>query len=507
MPACQYREGRASLSLPPLSVSSPTNVLHRTDSVRGEHQFLAQAVIARAETVRDGSYSATTPVQALSRHDEEHLVNLYYSHFHRTHPVLLPRNRYGGPAFPIQLRLVIQLIGSRYASGFERSVLQSDTDTALAGTPERSVCGVQSLLLYAICLHADAEHAEAVSVLARASALAIELGLNRVDYATTHGKQDPLVEESLRRSWWELYVVDGFFAALHRQTTFTCNTVELAAELPCEDNAYRQGMQPAQPVTLEQFDMRFFAAADQLFASACYRIEAIRIMARVLAVSEGENGPDDIQAVDNAIAAWKLHLPRAKASVVDQRGEVDQVLLQAHTFIYTARIILHFPRSELPLKVPTATDISCAARMCQASPTSAQHSIKAISASKDMSDLAGLPVGQHSPLFICSLVFGCIVQLSACSAHTHDCTMQHRDRVALMIGMLKCLGHHWAIATEVVRHLNKIASGVFMPQKTSADTPLLDNGLDMDAILNSGMWLDLFPALATDRGEEEGAEA
>ena len=448
-----------------------------------------------------------TATQALSRHDEEHLVNLYYSRFHRTHPVLLPRNRYGDHAFPLRLKLVIQLIGSRYAPGLSANGLRTGAEAALTDTSEHSACAVQSLLLYAILLHAGAEQAKAVSILARASSMAIELGLNRAEYASAYGMQDPLVEESLRRTWWELYVIDGFFATLHRQTTFTCNTVELTAHLPCEDTMYCQGLAPEYTVNLAQFDMRFFAAAEQSFASACYRIEAIRIMARVLAVSEGENGPDDIQAVDNAIAAWKLHMPPTKASVVDQYGEVDHTTLQAYTFIHTASIILHFPRSELPLRLPIpTTDIAYAARMTQASPTSALHAIKAISASKEISDLAGLPVEQHSPLYICSLVFASIVQLSACSAHSHRCIIQHRERVALMTGMLKCLGRHWTIAVDVVKHLGKIAAGIFgvkTPQDAAQDTFMPDNPLDMDAIFSNISWLELFQE---DRDGQEGGE-
>lgn len=443
-------------------------------------------------------------------HDEEHLINLFYSHFHPTHPILIPRSRYNAQGYPPYLRLLVQLIGSQYAPLVSSDALRNATDAALSTVSERSVSLVQSLLLYAIALHAWAERAKAVGALAKASSLGIELGMNRAEFASAHGTPDALVEESLRRTWWELYVIDGYFAALYRQTGFQCNTVELTAYLPCDEGIYLGGAQSPQHMTIGQFDNRLFLDDAPHFASACYRIEAIRILARVIATtSAGDGLPDDVQAVDNAIAAWKFHLPDEKAGIVDHFGEVDQMIFQAYAFIYCASILLHFPRSELLLTLPTAADIACAARMTQASPTSAQHAIKAIAASKGMSDLAALPVDKHSPLFVCDLVFSCIVQLSACSAHSRSCLIQlsacsahsrnclsqHRDRVALMTGVLKDMGRSWAISQEVLPHLNRVANGIFnshqdMGSMTSQISD--DSGVGFDMMSNDMPWFDVF---------------
>ncbi|KAI7572962.1 hypothetical protein KC343_g5268 [Hortaea werneckii] len=85
----------------------------------------------------------------------------------------------------------------------------------------------------------------------------------------------------------------------------------------------------------------------------------------------------------------------------------------------------------------------------------------------------------NSPLLVCGLVFGCIVQLSACSAHGHSCLIQHRDRVALM------------------------TAGVFKPASTEHSNDeslsganslgLHDAGIDVDAMLKELSGFDLFP--------------
>jgi hypothetical protein len=465
---------------------------------------ISETFCDRPEPIVQTHRSLDGASEQLSRHrtkdttpatqDEEYLTNLFYSHFHPTHPFLVPHSRYKTQGYPMHLRLVVQLVGSQYAPTKSSDGLLDAVDATLATISDPSVSLVQSLLLFAIVLHARLEMAKAIVILARASDTAISLGLNRVEFAFVNGMQDPLLEESLRRTWWELYVVDGYFAALHRQTTFKCDSVESTVSLPCDESLYIDGMLRPPPVTLHQFDQRFFSSEDKDFASACYRIAAIRILARAIATMRcGDDAPDDVQAVDNALAAWKFHLPTHKATVFNSVGDVDQMIMQAHSFISYIRILVHFPRSELLAKLPSVADIACLGRMNHASPTSTQHAIKAISASKDLSDLAALPINRHSPLFICCLVFGCIVQLSACSAHSHDCLVQHRERVAIMTGVLKHMGRVWPLSQDVLYHLNRIASTVFNPRNAvdsdSSQTPS-DSAIDINSMSDTFSWLD-----------------
>ena len=440
----------------------------------------------------------------LSRHDEERLVHLYYSRFAQHHNILVPRARFGSQNYPPYLKAVVYFIGSQFSPGFNSIALQTTAHALLQGTHDPNVFLVQALLLHGIALHARGDRLNALSQLSRASDMAIQLGLNLRHAAMAYGGQDTLLQECVRRTWWELYVVDGFFAAIHRQTGFKSNTVPLETELPCEESDFFEGMLSPRSITTEQLDARFFVDAPLGFSSASYRVEAIRILARVLALSSTTNeGPDDLQSIDNAVRAWGLHLVDSKAAISDCSGSLDCVMLQAFTFIYSATIILHFPRSELLLRVPSATNIECASRMTPEFPTSAQHATKAIAASKEISDLATMQGSEDSPLLVCGLVFGCIVQLSACSAHGHSCLIQHRDRIALMTGELKSLGRSWPIATHALQKLNAIAAGIFQPAATeysndkslSGDnvSPSHDAGIDVDAMFKELSGFDLFP--------------
>ncbi|KXS94093.1 hypothetical protein AC578_10525 [Pseudocercospora eumusae] len=363
---------------------------------------------------------------------------------------------------------------------------------------ERSPEMVQALVIYAIAVHARYEPGEAMTAITKAADIAIGLGMNRAEFAEAHGFNDPVLEESMRRTWWELYVADGYLASLHRHTTFRSNSVPSTAYLPCEESLYSNGLVVSEHATLDQFDSRHFADEERQFSSFCYRIDAIRIMARVMAVStENETHADAIQAIDNAIAAWRFNLPNEKAGIVDHTGEVDQMMFQALLYIQSASIFLHFPRSELPISMPAAAEIQCAQRhMAQVSPTSTQHAAKALAASKDLANLASLPMDKYSPFFICGLVFACVVQLSACSAYARGSTEQNRDRVALLIGLLKSLSRHWSIAKYVSQQLRRAANEIFNARpeavsSTHSSNSTYDSGIDVN-FSSDISWFDMF---------------
>lgn len=138
-------------------------------------------------------------------------------------------------------------------------------------------------------------------------------------------------------------------------------------------------------------------------------------------------------------------------------------------------------------------------------PTSRHHTIKAIAASKSLSNLATVPwpLDRHSPFFICGLVLGCIIQLAAASIHLHncglDCLQQHRDRVVLMIGALQRLGERWTLARNAVRCLKSVAAIVFSTQDennalSSEARSFQDSAIDDSDAASNPMWFDLFSA-------------
>jgi hypothetical protein len=439
--------------------------------------------------------------------DHERLLGLFYLHLFGAHPFLVPKAFYGSQSYPHYLDLVVCLAGQQYAApSSDTTLLQSAVSLAMSEIDEQTPCRVQALLLYAIILHASQHAKEAGECVSRAATIALQLGMNEASFARTNSANSSVLEESLRRTWWELYIVDVYFAAIHRRPTFETSSAKSFPLLPCAQALYGAGQCEPNPPTLRSFERRVFSVDSNIsFASSCVRIDAIRIVGRVLALAPNTDAhPDSIQALDNALTSWEYNLPPSCTDVVDSSGEVDLMLFEARCFILCASIFLHFPRSDLPDTVPSARDIACAKGYTQLAPTSRHHTIKAIAASKSLANLATVPwpLDRHSPFFICGLVLGCIIQLAAASVHLHqcglDCQQQHRERVVLMTGALQRLGERWALARNAVRCLKGVAEIVFSTYDEDGSLPsqaqsFRDSAIDDgDNNTSNTMWFDLF---------------
>jgi hypothetical protein len=287
---------------------------------------------------------------------------------------------------------------------------------------------------------------------------------------------------------------------------FTGNNITPLPLLPSAQADFELFNSEVPPVSLDTFNARVFADDTATYPSYCYRIEAARIIERVLRIATIENtDSDEIQNVDNAIASWKYHLPNHSDAVVDASGAVDPLLFQAHYMIHCATIFLHFSRSELPHTVPSISDIACARGRRQLAATSSHHTIKTINASKEISDLASIPgqLDHHSPFFACGLILSCIVQMAAASTHIHSCGPkcfhQHRDRVVLVLGVLKRLSQTWPVARCAVQRLRVVANAIFVANDTPTEyvpeasiSSAEDSALDMGEFPESLSWFDLF---------------
>ncbi|KAF2485574.1 hypothetical protein BDY17DRAFT_315882 [Neohortaea acidophila] len=393
----------------------------------------------------------------LGDHDST-LTELYFTNFHHSHPVLPPKIAYKALPVPECLRAVVRFIASILASSPAVDTYKDAACAALKEDLSWTAFRVQAQLLFAIALYSTNEQAEAQKYLQNAVDLACLLGMNRAGHQ--------LLEESFRRTWWELFIIEGMFAALQKQASFRCNTVELGAGLPCEDPTFLSGVNLPKAPTLAQFDNRVFEDEDISFSSYCYRIEAVRILARVLAVAEDPDvEKDEFTAVDNALAGWRYHLPQCKADIARSQnaGEPDELMFQAYLIINNATIMLHLPRSNLRSIHPLTTDTTCCPWSRPLAPTFSQHNhlMKVTAASQGLSDLAALRCAHdHTPFLASGLIVASLVQLSICSLHASHCITQHRERVMLMIGVLKSLGRIWPLAqsglTQVRSHAKEV---------------------------------------------------
>lgn len=185
--------------------------------------------------------SAVVPANNVAKGLDDFWIQLYYQNFHLAHPIVLPQKALHN--VPSYLLAVMQYIGAHYH--YDESVRDALKDAAYAVLSEqqtpRNGFTVQSMLLLAIVTHAHGREDEANQILRSAVDLALELGMDRAAFARENSMGSSLWEESWRRTYWELYIVDGLFAGLREQSTFSLYGRPSDLSLPCEEEEYHAG--------------------------------------------------------------------------------------------------------------------------------------------------------------------------------------------------------------------------------------------------------------------------
>jgi hypothetical protein len=116
----------------------------------------------------------------------------------------------------------------------ERSVYHNDCP--------KDAFRVQAMLILAIGLDGYTYQEKALRILVDAQNLALEFGMNKREFASMNGNGSAMLEESWRRTWWELYIVDGMIAGVHQKSTFRMKEIAADVALPCEEKEFALGV-------------------------------------------------------------------------------------------------------------------------------------------------------------------------------------------------------------------------------------------------------------------------
>ncbi|KAJ5493436.1 hypothetical protein N7539_002182 [Penicillium diatomitis] len=440
---------------------------------RPEQPDLESTPGPRASATRPFTWSTITPRLRLNQEpfqsnrdpwsQDDRSLRLYYENFHIAHPILAPSAVYYDQEYPRFLQMVVNFVGSHYLPSSPGQEEREKVLAELTCHADRSPCMVQAWLIYSIAIYARGEWVEAQDALSRGIAIALNIGMNRREFATSVHPENSIEAESLRRTWWELYVTDILIAAPSKSNTFLCSTMTPEVGLPCEESVYT-GTCPIPPSKkILDFKRRVFAPEETVFSSFSYRIEATDILCRALVLSRLKDyHRDHLQAVENALVSWINHLPARKLDIVDSYGNIDEMMFQAHVTIAYATMLLHLPRSDLQ-PVLSQTDEKfwpVASRHLASTLNRPVHSIKATEASRRISDAISLcpNVLKHSPFVIPALALCGMIQLATSVKHTEECFDHHYNRVTLILGCLKSTKRIWGLADAAYNHLRTSAA-------------------------------------------------
>ena len=229
------------------------------------------------------------------------LITLYYSHFHLAHPFLPPQQAFIQSQTLEYLINTVELIGLHYI--FPDSVTVdriSDLKTTVRDAT-LSLEKVQALLLLSIVQHAHVLPLAAKKCLAAATEYSLQLGLHCRNVSDAEMARDYIRAESLRRTWWEVYVIDAPLAAVQvgGSLHFTAEDTP-DVPLPCDGETYEAGCFDVASISGPELDSnRHILYSDTDLSSPAYRAEAAIILRRCLAPSQ-----KSIDTLGASIAAW-----------------------------------------------------------------------------------------------------------------------------------------------------------------------------------------------------------
>ena len=158
---------------------------------------------------------------------EDRLVENYYRYFHAAHPCALPRWAFEqhcamDPVGFKSITLVMRYIGSLFDTGIDPEPYREIARSSLPVSPSQNITmtphGVQAMLLYSIAVFWCNGITEGIDILGMAIKGALDLGMHLENFATGHGHGNSLLEESWRRTWWQIYLTEGNIAGSTRKS-------------------------------------------------------------------------------------------------------------------------------------------------------------------------------------------------------------------------------------------------------------------------------------------------
>jgi hypothetical protein len=176
----------------------------------------------------------------------ERCIEAFFYHFHPAHPFLLPRTEF------MELRqkqnvdhllAAMRYVGSAYVSSANTVALGLEGERIVYSVDcPQDAYRVQAMLILTIGLDGYTYQEKALQILLDAQDLALQLQMNKREFAFLNSNGSQIAEESWRRTWWELYIVDGMIAGVHQKSDFRMKDMPHDVQLPCEEKEYLSGV-------------------------------------------------------------------------------------------------------------------------------------------------------------------------------------------------------------------------------------------------------------------------
>ncbi|EFW99612.1 c6 zinc finger domain containing protein [Grosmannia clavigera kw1407] len=433
---------------------------------------------------------AAPPVRSL----DDRCFDAFYHFFFGGHPFVLPKGMMmtvvrENTSNMAHLIAAMRYIGSLYIDAGPARARFFDEAIRLAylSTCPQDGFLVQTLLMLIVGLDGNCEQERARQLLADCERIAVDIKLNHRSFASTNGRGNPVLEESWRRTWWDLFVVDGMVAGVHRMTNFNLFDIPTDVALPCEEEQYLSGNIPT-PAYIEDFDDQIFTGEDREFSSFAYRIAAGRILGRFMRCSPIHYAHDEnLEKIQSLLSNWRMHLPASKRDNLTKTCQLDEMMFQAHFMTHACSIMLHQPHSQLDSS-PTRSVTSCAPHSHvpsgDAFNTHTKHTITAACEISKMVTQA-VPLLSHTHFFTCVITLSSIVHLSKWALYFIQDEEDLRQQIRLNIGALSKLSEVWRAANTAGGQVKGVAQEIYRAKKAQQINPAFWVGFTQEEMISS----------------------
>ncbi|KAH8655484.1 hypothetical protein BX600DRAFT_482961 [Xylariales sp. PMI_506] len=425
---------------------------------------------------------------------EDRYFDAFYHYFHQGHPFVLPREYFliamQQNSFNINtVTAAMRYIGSlyNYREFVSDRLLEDAIHLCYSPSTPKDGFLLQALLLLVIGLDGSCQQDRARHLLVDCERLAIQINLNTRYFASIHGHGNPVLEESWRRTWWELYVCDGMIAGVHQVTTFPLFDAPADVGLPCEEHQYTSGdISPS--LYLEDLDDALFSRERHEFSSFAYRIAAAKNLGRLIRMPKNVfPGDENVVKIETHLTNWAMHLPASKRDCLNQHHKPDEMMFQAHFIIHACTIMLHQPFSQLN-SLPTRAVTSCSPhRELPSGQLFNTHTKHTLDAARTVGHMITqpVPVLSHTHFFICVITLSSIVHLSNWASYFIEDEEDLRQLIRINIGALKTLSEVWKAASTACEQVQGVAQEIYHEKKKQQIAPAFWAGLTQEQITSN----------------------
>lgn len=180
---------------------------------------------------------------------DSELISDFYTFFHPAHPCVLPRwslEKHWALS-PEEFSPVLHMM--QYIGSLFNELAPSESYKALAKTTLplhrkefTTPYEIQAMILFSIATYWSDEVEYGLEIAEDIIPSAIGLQMHHDGCATQYGKGDPVLEESWRRTWWQLYQTHAHMAASAHAIPTALSGLYMSVRLPSEEDAYESGV-------------------------------------------------------------------------------------------------------------------------------------------------------------------------------------------------------------------------------------------------------------------------